>query len=109
MHDKKWVYFIRSEFASPSGVPVTWEGSHPKDWGQEEAKILLDGEATTPAVSQDNQLVTVGIANDIHIICMDTKERVDVLHEHPGEVVTVASAPCLCEVQSTIKMRLIIS
>lgn len=71
------------------------EGGQPKHWGQEEAKILLDGEAITPAISQGNQLVTVGIANDIQIFCMDTKERANVLHGHPGEVVTVAFAPCL--------------
>lgn len=70
-------------------------GRHLKHWGQEEPKILLNREATTPAISQDNQLVTVGIAKYVQIFCMDTKERVDVLHGHPGEVFTVAFAPCL--------------
>ncbi|OJJ67617.1 hypothetical protein ASPBRDRAFT_660900 [Aspergillus brasiliensis CBS 101740] len=92
---KKWTYCIRSNFASLSGKPETWEDGHPKHWGQEEAKILLDGEPTTPAISPDNRLVAVGIANDIHVLRVDTQERVDVLHGHPGRVVTVAFAPCL--------------
>ncbi|KAL3264390.1 hypothetical protein ABHI18_000798 [Aspergillus niger] len=92
---KNWTYCIRSDFASLSGVPATWENGHPKHWGQEEAKIFLDGEATTPAISPDNQIVAIGIANKIHLFRVNTKERVDVLHGHPGEVVTVAFAPSL--------------
>ncbi|GAT24900.1 F-box and wd40 domain protein [Aspergillus luchuensis] len=92
---RHWKYCIRSDFASLSGVPATWEDGHPKHWGQEEAKIFLDGEATTPAISPDNQLVAVGIANDIHIFRVDTKKRIDVLRGHPGEVITLAFAPSL--------------
>ncbi|RAK86745.1 WD40 repeat-like protein [Aspergillus costaricaensis CBS 115574] len=92
---KNWTYCIRSDFASLSGVPATWENGYPKYWGQEEAKIFLDGEATTPAISPDNQIIAIGIANQIHLFRVNTKERVDVLHGHPGEVVTVAFAPSL--------------
>ncbi|PWY67049.1 WD40 repeat-like protein [Aspergillus eucalypticola CBS 122712] len=92
---KNWTYCIRSDFASLSGVPATWENGHPKHWGQEEAKIFLDGEATTPAISPDNQIIAIGIANQIHLFRVNTKERVNVLYGHPGEVVTVAFAPSL--------------
>lgn len=39
---RHWTYCIRSDFASMSGVPATWEDGHPKQWGQEEAKIFLE-------------------------------------------------------------------
>ncbi|RHZ57688.1 WD40 repeat domain-containing protein [Aspergillus thermomutatus] len=94
---EKWTYNIRSDFTSSSGMPATWAAGHPKHWGQEKAKVRLDGDATTPTLSPDDQFVAVGIGKEIQIFRVGTQERVEVLHGHPGEVVTVLFAPGLVQ------------
>jgi hypothetical protein len=106
---KQWEYSLRSDFTSESGTPATWAPGHPKHWGEEDAKINLDGEATTPTISHDNKFVAVGIRNEIHVFDLATHVRAEVLGGHPGEVGTVIFAPCFDHASDTDKARYLLA
>lgn len=89
---QQYTYALEYDFTSPSGEPAAWAPGHPKYWGQERAKIRLDGKASTPAFSPDNKLVAVGVDEDIHVFHVTTQERLEVLRGHTGLVGTVQFA-----------------
>ena len=91
---EQYTYAVGSDFTSFSGEPAAWAPDHPKYWGEERAKIRLNGEgARTPALSPDDRLVAVGVEEDIHVFRVDTQERIEVLRGHTGLVGEVRFAP----------------
>lgn len=92
---EQYTYALENDFTSPSGEPAAWAPDHPKYWGQERAKIWLDGNASTLALSPDDKLVAVGIEKEIHIFHVAEQERLEVLRGHTEEVHTVKFAPGL--------------
>lgn len=91
-----FTYRLECNFASPSGEPATWAPGHPKQWGQERAKIRLDGTATTPTLSPDDRLVAVGVDEELHVFDVATQKHLEVLTD--GELIeTVKFAPGFVE------------
>lgn len=100
MNGRKFVedftYTLERDFTSPSGEPAAWAPDHPKRWGQERAKIRLDGTATTPTLSFDDRFVAVGVDEELHVFDVATQERLQVLTD--GELIeTVKFAPGFVE------------
>ncbi|KAL4891658.1 hypothetical protein BDV59DRAFT_181440 [Aspergillus ambiguus] len=93
---KNFTYAVERDFVSPSKGPAAWAPDHPKRWGQERAKIRLDGIATTPTLSPDDRLVAVGVGEEIHVFDITTRERLETLTD--GKLIeTVRFAPCLID------------
>lgn len=89
---QQYTYTLEHDFTSPSGEPAAWAPGHPKRWGQEKAKISLDGRTSAPALTHDDILVAVGVEQEIHIFHVATQERLEVLRGHTGVVTTVEFA-----------------
>lgn len=106
---QKWTYSLRSDFISSSGVPAAWAPGNPQYWGQENARIRLDGEAVALALSHDDKLLAVGIEKDIHVFCMANRKRIDVLKGHPGQVVTLQFSPGFDPSENTNYQYLLVS
>lgn len=87
---ERWTGEIEQEFTSTTtGEPVSWEWApdHPKTWWSASAVIDLGQETmSTPAFSSDEQLLAVGVGNDIHVYNVATHERLAVLEGHTGVV-----------------------
>ncbi|KAJ5084121.1 hypothetical protein NUU61_008700 [Penicillium alfredii] len=94
---EQYVYALENDFTSPNGEPAAWAPDHPKYWGQERAKIGLDGNRITPALSPDNRFLAVGAEQEIHVIDVTTQERLEVLRGHSGELEKVQFAPELVD------------
>ncbi|GKZ26292.1 hypothetical protein AbraIFM66951_002568 [Aspergillus brasiliensis] len=90
---QNYVYALEHDFCSPTGEPATWAPGYPKYWGQETAKIQLEGKASALALSPDSKIIAVGIDNEIHLFDTDTQERVEVLRGHTGVVERMEFAP----------------
>ncbi|KAL1851115.1 hypothetical protein Plec18170_006439 [Paecilomyces lecythidis] len=89
---ERYTYALERDFVFPSGEPATWAPGHPKHWGQERARIPLNGIATTPTLSPDDRFVAVGVDKEIHIFDIATQERLEVLVD--GDLIgTVKFAP----------------
>lgn len=87
---EQYTYNLDSDFAKAPGQPATWAPDHPKHWGQEQAKLQLEGKASsTPALSRDDELIAVGVGEDILVFHVATRERRGVLRGHTGTVRTV--------------------
>lgn len=83
---EQYTYSLENDFTSPSGEPAAWAPAHPKHWGQERAKILLNGKAGALALSPDDKLIAVGVEEDIHIFHVATHQRLEVLRGHTGVI-----------------------
>ncbi|GKZ86045.1 hypothetical protein AnigIFM56816_000895 [Aspergillus niger] len=90
---QNYVYALEHDFCSPTGEPATWAIGYPKYWGQEAAKIQLEGKANALALSPDSKIIAVGIDTEIHIFDADTQERVEVLRGHTGALEQMKFAP----------------
>ncbi|KAL5362167.1 WD40-repeat-containing domain protein [Aspergillus floccosus] len=89
---ENFIYALERDFTSTSGEPAAWAPGHPKRWGQERAKVRLDGAATTPTLSPDDRFVAVGVDEEVHVFGVATQERLEVLTV--GELIeTVKFAP----------------
>lgn len=84
---EKYRYTLESDFAKAPGHPATWAANHPKHWGQEQATIQLEGNASsTPALSHDDVFIAVGVGQDIVVFHVGTREHREVLRGHTGTV-----------------------
>ena len=92
---ENYVYALEHDFCSPTGEPATWTPGYPKYWGQETAKVQLEGKANALALSPDSKIIAVGIDREIHIFNAETQERVDVLRGHTCAVEQVEFAPTI--------------
>ena len=72
---ENFIYALERDFTSTSGEPAAWAPGHPKRWGQERAKIRLDGAATTPTLRPDDRFVAVGVDEEVHVFGVATQER----------------------------------
>lgn len=90
---EKWVFSLRSDFTSPSGELASWAPHNPQHWGQEEAKLRIDGDSTALALSHDDKFLAVGIHNKIHVFSMTTRECVEILKGNPGNIRTLQFPP----------------
>ncbi|RAK95544.1 WD40 repeat-like protein [Aspergillus ibericus CBS 121593] len=70
-----------------------WIRGYPKSWGQERAKIQVERNASTLAISPDEKFIAVGAAKNIYLYDVATQERVEVLKRHTKEVRAVRFAP----------------
>ncbi|KAI9925481.1 hypothetical protein MW887_005862 [Aspergillus wentii] len=99
MNQKKFVeqfkYALESNFTSPSGEPALLAPDHPKKWGQERARIQLDGEAKEMTLSPDKRFVAVSIEKEIHVFDVAGEARAEVLKGHVGIVDDIKFAPGL--------------
>ncbi|KAJ5523582.1 hypothetical protein N7513_013126 [Penicillium frequentans] len=87
-----WNQSLISDFTSLCGAPAVWVPGHPQHWGQERAKIQINENVKTPALSHDDVLIAVGVRNEIHIYHLATQQRVEVLQGHKSKVQTVVFA-----------------
>jgi WD40 repeat protein len=92
---EQYTYAIQDDFISPTGEPASWAPGYPKHWGQERAKILLDGKPSSLALSSDEKLIAVGIKEDIHVFDVATQERLEVLRGHTEKVCEIRFSPGL--------------
>ncbi|PWY81303.1 WD40 repeat-like protein [Aspergillus eucalypticola CBS 122712] len=90
---ENYVYALEHDFCSPTGEPAAWAPGYPKHWGQETARIQLEGKANALALSPDDKIIAVGIDTEIHVFNAETQERVDVLRGHTGALEQVEFAP----------------
>ncbi|PWY73106.1 WD40 repeat-like protein [Aspergillus sclerotioniger CBS 115572] len=85
----------RNEDSCPFEQPKNFAPGHPKHWGQERAKIELDGQPTAVAVSPDRRIIAVGIGGMIYIFDADTQECLHKLWGHKTVVRVLKFAPLL--------------
>ncbi|OJJ73693.1 hypothetical protein ASPBRDRAFT_41393 [Aspergillus brasiliensis CBS 101740] len=90
---QNYVYALEHDFCSPTGEPASWAPGFPKYWGQETAKIQLEGKANALALSPDSKFIAVGVDSELLVFDADTQERVEVLRGHTGVVERMEFAP----------------
>ncbi|KAE8157664.1 hypothetical protein BDV40DRAFT_308510 [Aspergillus tamarii] len=76
---QNFTYRLERDFVSSAGEPAAWAPGHPKQWGQERAKIRLGGIASTPTLSPDDRLAAVGIDGEICVFEIATQALLEVL------------------------------
>ncbi|CAK7207992.1 hypothetical protein SEUCBS139899_010826 [Sporothrix eucalyptigena] len=81
---------IETEFSSSPGKPLPWAPGHPKQWSSARAAIQLGQETqSTPTLSANEELLAVGVGQDVHVYRVATQERLAVLKGHTDVVEAV--------------------